>query len=175
MVALALAYPMQRKTYRPSNRFLSVKQKWIAASENFGLQAAFAACSGKPFHTLIQSSLGVDHASAQRRGQPRTLFNTTWTCQMWNQRCNRQVKPAAGKLTGCIVSRKTSRDLNGALLRVLFLGAHAKCTTPSVDVPSVPRFTVLDHHGSQVYQKDSRSALALMGSLGNATMPVLVI
>jgi hypothetical protein len=39
------------------------------------------------------------------------------------------------------------------LLRGLFLGAHNKCMTPSVDVQSVPRFTHLEHYGSQVYQK----------------------
>ncbi len=71
------------------------------------------------------------------------------------------VRPAADKLACCIVSRKTSRGLNGALLRGLFLGAHAKCTTPSVDVQSVPRFTRLDHHGRQVYQKKTHQRLLL--------------
>ncbi len=69
------------------------------------------------------------------------------------------------------MSRTTSRDLNGALLRGLFLGAHNKCITPSVDVQSVPRFTHLKHYGSQVYQKENPSVLAFMGSLCNATTP----
>ena len=60
------------------------------------------------------------------------------------------------------MSRKTSRDLNGALLRSLFLGAHTfACTTPSVDVQSVPRFTPLEHHGIQVYQKENHQRLLL--------------
>ncbi|MBP9940011.1 MAG: hypothetical protein KBF33_01290, partial [Comamonas sp.] len=44
---------------------------------------------------------------------------------------------------------------------------------PSVDVQSVPRFTLLEHYGSQVYQKRKPSALAFMGSLCNATTPPL--
>ncbi|MBP9942419.1 MAG: hypothetical protein KBF33_13685, partial [Comamonas sp.] len=75
------------------------------------------------------------------------------------------------KLTCCTVSHTTSRDLNGALLRGLFLGAHTKCKTPSVDVQSVPRCMPLDHHDSQVYQKENPSALAFMGSLCRATAP----
>ena len=58
------------------------------------------------------------------------------------------------------MSRTTSRDLNGALLRGLFLGAHNKCTTPSVDVQSVPRFTPLDHYASQVYHKNHQRLLS---------------
>jgi hypothetical protein len=38
-------------------------------------------------------------------------------------------------------------------------------------VQSVPRFTLLEHYGSQVYQKRKPSALAFMGSLCNATTP----
>ncbi|MFN4036549.1 hypothetical protein, partial [Comamonas aquatica] len=41
-----------------------------------------------------------------------------------------------------------------------------------VDVQSVPRFTLLEHYGSQVYQKRKPSALAFMGSLCNATTPL---
>ena len=59
------------------------------------------------------------------------------------------------------MSRKTSRDLNGALLRGLFLGAHTRCTTPSVDVQSVPRFTLIDYHGRQAYQKKTHQRLLL--------------
>jgi hypothetical protein len=54
---------------------------------------------------------------------------------------------------------------------VCFLGRTPKCKTPSVDVQSVPRFTLLEHYGSQVYQKRKPSALAFMGSLCNATTP----
>ena len=59
------------------------------------------------------------------------------------------------------MSRKTSRDLKGALLRGLFLGARTRCTTPSVDVQSVPRFTLIDYHGIQVYQKENHQRLLL--------------
>ena len=59
------------------------------------------------------------------------------------------------------MSRKTSRDLKGALLRGLSLGAHTRCTTPSVDVQSVPRFAPLEHHGIQVYQKENHQRLLL--------------
>lgn len=68
------------------------------------------------------------------------------------------------------MSRKTSRDLNGALLRGLFLGAHTSCLTPSVDVQSVPRFKHLDRLGRQVSQK----ALALTGSPCSATTPLAI-
>ncbi len=54
-----------------------------------------------------------------------------------------------------------------------FLGVHTMCTLPSVDVQSVPSFTPLEHHGSQVHQKENPSALAFMGSLCNATTPFL--
>ena len=52
---------------------------------------------------------------------------------------------------------------------VCFLGCTPKCTTPSADVQSVPRFTHLEHHGSQVHQKENTSALAFMRSLCSAT------
>ena len=44
---------------------------------------------------------------------------------------------------------------------VCFLGCTPKCTTPSVDVQSVPRFTPLDHHGNQVHQKENHQRLLL--------------
>ena len=37
---------------------------------------------------------------------------------------------------------------------------------------SVPRFTHLEHYGSQVYQNENPSVLAFMGSLCNATTPL---
>ncbi len=37
------------------NRLLSVKQNWMAASENYGLRPAFAAAIRKPGHALVQS------------------------------------------------------------------------------------------------------------------------
>ncbi|MDE1557452.1 MULTISPECIES: hypothetical protein, partial [Comamonas] len=44
---------------------------------------------------------------------------------------------------------------------VCFLGRTPKCKTSSVDVQSVPRFTLLEHYGSQVYQKESHQRLLL--------------
>ena len=44
---------------------------------------------------------------------------------------------------------------------VCFLGCTLACTTPSVDVQSVPRFTLLEHYGSQVYQKKTHQRLLL--------------
>ena len=41
--------------------------------------------------------------------------------------------------------------------------------TEATSVQSVPRFTPLDHHDSQVYQKENPSTLAFMGSLCTAT------
>lgn len=82
-----------------------------------------------------------------------SLTDPSSAASSWHGVCNEQVRPAAGKLGCCIVSRKTSRDLNGALLRGLFLGAHTSCLTPSVDVQSVPRFKHLDRLGRQVSQK----------------------
>ena len=43
---------------------------------------------------------------------------------------------------------------------VFFLGAPW-CITPSADVQSASRFTPLDHHGSQVYQKENHQRLLL--------------
>ena len=44
---------------------------------------------------------------------------------------------------------------------VCFLGCTPKCLTPSVDVQSVPRFTPLEHYGSQVHQKENHQHLLL--------------
>ena len=42
---------------------------------------------------------------------------------------------------------------------VYFLGRTPRCTTPSVDVQSVPRFTLIDYHGRQAYQKKTHQRL----------------
>jgi len=42
---------------------------------------------------------------------------------------------------------------------VCFLGRTPKCKTPSVDVQSVPRFTLLEHYGSQVHKKNHQRLL----------------
>lgn len=58
-----------------------------------------------------------------------------------------------------------------ALLRGLLLGAYTKCT-PSAEVEPVPRFTPLDHHGRQDYQRKSISACFDGKSLCNNTQPI---
>jgi hypothetical protein len=51
--------------------------------------------------------------------------------------------------------------LNGALLRGLFLGAHTKVHNPVCRCAVCSSFTPLEHHGSQVYQKENHQRLLL--------------